>query len=107
MTPPKDATPMPNTLMQTSPAVGISFCLIIVRLGATNPEAREDSWECSQRSQTSRVLPFSGPQLSRLPVPLDRVKVERDVYVSESESGVVEFRVTSPTSSDDKQSPIH
>ena len=49
------------------------------------PEAREDSWESSQRSRASRMLPLS--------VPLDRVKVERDVYVSESESGVMEFRV--------------
>lgn len=59
------------------------------------PEVREDSWSSSQQSRT---LSASNPRLSRLPVPLDRVKVERDVYISDSESGVMEFRMISPMS---------
>lgn len=93
---------MPN-LAQTCPAVGISFCLIIVRLGAISPEVREDSWESSQRSRT---LPVSNSRHSKVPVSLDRIKVDRDVYVSESESGLVEFRMISSTSPCEKESPL-
>ena len=93
--------------MQTSPVVGISFCLIIFRLGAMAPEVREDSWGSSQRSHASRVLPFPDPRVSKLPVPLDRVKVERGVYVSEVKSGAMEFRVMGPTSSGEKRSPVY
>ena len=98
---------MPNILVQTSPVVGISFCLIIVRLGAMAPEVREDSWESSQRSHALGVLPFPNPRISKLPVPLDRVKVERDVYVSEARSDAIEFRVMGPTSSGEKRSPVY
>lgn len=91
-------------LDMTSPAIGISFCLIIVRLGAIAPEVREDSWESSQRSRASGII--SNSRLSRLAVPLDRVKVERDVYVSECESGL-EFRVMSPIPPEEKQTPVH
>jgi len=73
-------------LDMTSPVVGISFCLIIVRLGTVTPEIREDTWESSERSRASKYV--SDSRASRLAVPLDRVKVERDVYVSESESGI-------------------
>ena len=75
--------------------------MIIVRLGSMSPEVRDDSWESSQRS---RMLSVSESRLSRLPVALDRVKVERDVYVSESESGVMEFRMISPTTPREKHS---
>ena len=100
-------TPTPEILPQTCPAVGISFCLIIVRLGTVAPEVREDSWECAQRSGTSRIMTDS--RHSGLAVPLDRVKVNRDVYVNESESGI-KLRVMSSTTSippDEKQSPVH
>jgi len=66
-----------------------------------SPEVRDESWESSQRS---RMLSVSESRLSRLPVALDRVKVERDVYVSESESGVMEFRMISPSTPREKQS---
>ena len=98
---------MPNILVQTGPVIGISFCLIVVRLGTLTVEVREDSWESSQHSHASRALPFSDPRLSKSPIPLDRVKVERDVYVSESESGVLEFDMTGPTSTGEKRSPVH
>ena len=83
--------------MKTNPAVGISFCLIIVRLGSVTPEVCEDSWGSSNTSRVSRMLPSQGVALSRLSVPLDRVKVEQDVYVSESVSAL-EFRVVDPIS---------
>ncbi|KAF9646495.1 hypothetical protein BDM02DRAFT_3188775 [Thelephora ganbajun] len=76
-------------LDMTSPVVGISFCLIIVRLGTMTPEVREDSWESFQRSQVSKILPVSDLRQSKLPISFDRVKAERDVYISESESSVV------------------
>lgn len=98
-TPPNYTPPAPNLPAQTSPVVGISFCLIIVRLGYMTPEARENSW---QSSQHSRVVRTFNSRHSRLSVPLDRVKVERDVYVSETGSGVVEFHMIGPTSSHQK-----
>ena len=104
--PPNDVTPMPNIIVQTSPVVGISFCLIIVRLGAIAPDVREDSWEYSQRSRPSRMLPFSDPQASKLPVPLDRIKVERNVYVNEFQGDAMEFRVMGPTPPDGKRAPV-
>lgn len=90
-------------LDMTSPAVGISFCLIIVRLGTITTEVREDSWESTQRSRTSRILPVTDSRVSRLPVQLDRVKVERDVYISECESNL-EF-IMGPISPGEKRSP--
>jgi len=65
-----------------------------------SPEVRDDSWESSQRS---RGLSASESRHSRLPVALDRVKVERDVYVSESESGVTDFKI-SPSTPCEKES---
>jgi len=70
------------------------------------PEVCEDSWESSQRSQGSRALPFHGSRISKVPVPLDRVKVERDVYISEPESGVMEFHVMGPTCPGRKRPPV-
>jgi len=99
MAPPNDATLMLNVLMQTAPVVGITFCLIIVRLGTMTVEAREDSWKSTR---TSKALPFQDSRPSRPPIPLDRVKVERDVYVSESESGEVKFHVMDSTSPNEK-----
>ena len=97
-------TPVSDVLLQTCPVVGISFCLIIVRLGAVAPEVREDSWESFQRSGSSRIVTDS--RHSKLAVPLDRVKVERDVYVDESESGI-EFPVMSSTiPPDEKRTPV-
>lgn len=70
-----------------------------------SPEVREDSWQNSQRSRT---LPVSSSQHSKMPVSLDHIKVEHDVYVSESESGLVEFRMIGSISPHDieKESPI-
>jgi hypothetical protein len=98
-------TSTPDVLVQTCPAVGISFCLIIVRLGSIAPEVRVDSWESFQRSGSSRI--GSDSRNSRLPVALDRVKVERDVYVSASESGDIEFHMMSSVPPHEKQTPIH
>ena len=64
------------------------------------PEVREDTWENSQRTRSSRAVPLSDSRLSSLPVPLDRVKVERDVYVSDADSCAVQFHMmahASPT----------
>ena len=104
MAPSNYAPPTPDFLAQTSPAIGISFCLIIVRLGFTTPEVRNDSW---QSFQQSRALPASNSRHSQVPVPLDRVKIEQDVYVSESGSGVVEFHMIAPTSPRKTYSPVH
>ena len=79
--------------MKTNPAVGISFCLIIVRLGSITPEVCDDSWESSYPSRVSRMTPSRGVALSGLSVPLDRVKVQQDVYVTESESAINEFHM--------------
>jgi len=98
---------MPDVLVQTGPVIGITFCLIIVRLGTTTVEIREDTWESSRHSRASRVLPFTDPQHSKAPIPLDRVKVERDVYISDTESGAMEFHMMDPTSSGEKRSPVH
>jgi len=92
-------------LHMTGPVVGISFCLIIVRLGAITAEVREDTWASSQRSRASRVRPISDSPFSRLPLPLDRVKVERDIYVTnDSESGI-EFQTANSISGGEKSSP--
>lgn len=87
-------------LDMTSPAVGISFCLIIVRLGSISPQVRDDSWESTQRTRSSRIM--SDSRVARLPVPLDRVKVDRDVYVSECDSGL-DFHEMGPISPGEKQ----
>jgi len=69
----------PPNLLQTNPAVGISFCLIIVRLGRILPETRDETWRMSTRTPSSRT-PGSDPFV----VPFAQVKVQRDVYVSSS-----------------------
>ena len=62
--------------LQTSPAVGISFCLIIVRLGRILPEAREESWNMSVRTPIWRSF-----TTDRLAVSYPQVKIQKDVYV--------------------------
>jgi len=64
---------------QSSPAVGISFCLIIVRLGHVLPVAREESWDTSAYTPASRTG-GSG----RVAVSFPQIKIRRDVYVNES-----------------------
>ena len=72
---------------QTSPAVGISFCLIIVRLGHILPGSQEGSRYLSGSSRTpaSRT---TGPD--PVAVSFTQVKVQRDVYVGESEDHPME-----------------
>lgn len=77
--------------------------MITVRLGSQAPEVREDSWESSQRS---RNLSASTSQLSKVSVALDRVKVDRDMYVSESESAMVDFHTLNQTPPHEKQSIV-
>jgi len=93
-------------LDMSSPALGISFCLIIVRLGTITPQSRKASWGDSQRSRSSRMLPASDPRHSELPIPLERVKVKEDMYVSRSEGGRMDFHVVAPGSPGEKQSPV-
>jgi hypothetical protein len=95
---------MLNILVQTGPAIAISFCLITVRLGTTKTEARGDTWGNFQRSRASRMMQLPSSRFSGSPNLLDRVKVERDVYVSKSESGAMEFHVVDPNSPADKRS---
>jgi len=90
----------------TSPTIGISFCLIIVRLGMTAPEVREDGWGSSQRSRVSRMMPIFASQPSTLPVSLDRVKRERHNSIDESESGVMELRAINSIPPTEKQAPV-
>ena len=64
---------------QSSPAVGISFCLIIVRLGRVLPVAREETWDASVCTPASRT-----GESGQVAVEFPQIKVQRDVYVSES-----------------------
>lgn len=59
--------------------VGISFCLIIVRLGQIVPEARDETWHTSAHSPSSRTY-ASG----RVAVAFPQVVIQQDVYVSDS-----------------------
>lgn len=93
---------MLNLLTQTSPLVGISFCLIIVRLGSPTPEVRNDTWQGSRLSRASKVPPISSPRLSKAPVSLASIKVDKEVTVDASESAIVEFHLLSPASPREK-----
>ena len=64
---------------QSSPVLGICFCLIIVRLGKVLPVAQEETWHASIRTPSSRT-PGSG----RFSVSFPKVEVRRGVYVSDS-----------------------
>lgn len=97
---------MLNLLVQVSPALGISFCLIIVRLGFMTPEVHEDSWRGSQPSRTSGIVPVSVSQISSVPISLDHAREERDVYAVESESGV-ELHTIGSKPLHEKQSRVH
>ena len=57
--------------------MGISFCLIIVRLGRILPEAREESWNMSVRAPVWRSA-----AIDRLTVSYPQVKIQKDVYVT-------------------------
>jgi len=62
----------------TSPAAGISFCIIIVRLGRILPEIRDETWQISIRAPPR-------PQRSeQLVPPFSRVEIQREVYVEDS-----------------------
>ena len=104
---PSDVQSMPNLLVQASPVLGISFYLIIVRLGFMTPEVRERGWQSSQRSRTSGTMPVFAPRFSGVSVSLDRAKGDQDVSVSESENAMTELYVIGPTPPHEKQSPIH
>ena len=64
---------------QSSPVVGTSFCLIIVRLGQILPEARDETWRTSIRTPALRTR---GSDLVSVSFP--QVEIRRDVYMSES-----------------------
>jgi len=90
----------------TSPAMGISFCLIIARLGITAPESGGDGWGSSQHGHVSGELPVFASQPSILPVTLGGVKVERDTSICESESGTMGFHVIDPTPPAERRAPV-
>jgi hypothetical protein len=60
---------------QTGPVVGISFCLIIVRLGYAPAETQDETWHVSFR------VPTVSDQDS---LSFAQSKAQRDVYTSES-----------------------
>jgi len=95
-----------SLLSTTSPVIGISFCLIIVRLGIATPEVREDGWGSSRPSHASRAFPTFGSQPSNLPVTLDHVKVEHCTSFGNSEYDIMELRVKNPTSPIGKQATV-
>jgi len=66
-------------LPMSSPALGISFCLIIVRLGRVHPEPRDETWPTYLRSPASRTLTSS-----RSAITSPQIQVQRDVYTSDS-----------------------
>ncbi|KAF9644526.1 hypothetical protein BDM02DRAFT_3121771 [Thelephora ganbajun] len=66
-------------LLVISPVIGISFCLIIVRLGHVLPKARSESWRMSIRTPGSRTTGSD-----KVGVSFTQLKVRRDVFVSES-----------------------
>lgn len=84
LTPASRPHPRPRThpvkSPQSSPAVGIAFCLIIVRLGHILPEAREDTWEASSRTPSFRTRP-SGQVAIEFP----KIEVQQEVYTGEPE----------------------
>ena len=67
---------------QTSPAVGISFCLIIVRLGQILPETRDETRQLSESVRPPVSRPSAPDQVA---ISFTQVKIQRDVYVSETE----------------------
>ena len=49
---------------QTGPTVGISFCLIIVRLGQVLPGSQEESWQMSIPTSGRTQTPGAGARFS-------------------------------------------
>jgi len=92
-------------LYMTSPVIGISFCLIIVRLWAVTPEVHEESWGSFRRSRASRILSASNSRFTGLPVSLGRVKADRGAYVGDAESDAMELGMMSPISPGEKRPP--
>jgi len=79
-------------LLQSGPAVGISFCLIIVRLGRVLPDARDKTWEASIRTPASRTRV---PDQLALSFPKTEVQRNVDVWVNGSKDlpmGSLEFQ---------------
>ena len=74
---------MPSVLTftpQSGPAVGISFCLIIVRLGHIFPVARDETWHMSSRTSASH------PTASNLTtISFRKVEAKQDASLGESE----------------------
>ena len=68
----------PVNFPQTGPAVGISFCLIIVRLGRTLPEAQDETWHISFHTPASQVSTSD-----QVAVSFEQDKVQRDVHTNE------------------------
>ena len=66
--------------LQSGPAVGICFCLIIVRLGHVFPVAREETWHMSNHT------PASHPTASDLKtISFRKVEAKQDTFLGESE----------------------
>ena len=75
---------------QSGPAAGISFCLIIVRLGHVLPEPQDETWCTSIRTPAPRRSVST-----RVAVLFPQVHVQRDVYMSGSKgfsTGTLESR---------------
>jgi len=64
---------------QTGPAVGISFCLIIVRLGRTLPEAQDETWHISFHTPPSQVA-----TTDQVAVSFTQAKAQQGVHANDS-----------------------
>ena len=62
---------------QTGPVVGISFCLIIVRLGSPLPEVQDEDWHVSFRTPPSKSATSD-----QIAVSLAQFKIQRNESVS-------------------------
>jgi len=75
-------------LAMTSPAVGISFCLIIVRLGQILPGSRNETWHVSVHTPSVR-LPGTSPLAGSF-ASFAQIQVQPDVFVSRSKEYTTE-----------------
>lgn len=75
-------------LAMTGPAVGISFCLIIVRLGHVLLEPREESWRVSIHTPSTQT-----PRTGQQPIPFSREVSTNNSkeYPTETESSKEEY----------------
>jgi len=71
---------------QISPAVGISFCLIIVRLSHILPQARDEPWHASVRTQPAPRTQGS----DHATIQFSQVGDQRDTYTSEPREIAIE-----------------